>query len=537
MKTWKGTVISRPGITRIGNIEVKAGIHTNQTQDHNHVMHCKRYIEIRSFCNDYNCESGLAGIKFPNVDKRPDLWQVNICDRNLLHMWGKRKLRKRFTETSHLGQSAESTHILDELEHDIIQIDMHDTDSILDNVSENFLVTDCGHIRNLLLTTHKHILIEMLFSLLCGKRTDKWSSFDPESLYDTVLLTSKSIYIEMTAHEIDGILKILQNSACKECPLVLPKYLKKLGKSNLLAFLLGHTKRHFAPKRKKITIDSLSNLCQFEIKRSVPEDVIRVGLAAWKFNIDLNIWLNNSPVGITLDMPVAPYTFDIFSYPDISEVRSQVESRIIDPSHCLMNLRLHATQKGFFGCDPKAFLRVSEVDNNVLNKAFLVQPIPDKQLVLFAEKVFSAQVEQIMRNNADMKEAELVKNIRNWYDACNKRGLQLTERIKYLINMNNYMLSFYDSSYFPMNTTHVKGLPSTTFQSILQNISTRLQLYSLSGQKTYNHRAISTLAVESMFSALSSLCQNSSGIPLAAKIPRYISRITQFTSIQQNPNK
>ena len=69
---------------------------------------------------------------------------------------------KRFTETSHLGQSAESTHILDELEHDIIQIDMHDTDSILDNVSENFLVTDCGHIRNLLLTTHKHILIEML---------------------------------------------------------------------------------------------------------------------------------------------------------------------------------------------------------------------------------------------------------------------------------------------------------------------------------------------------------------------------------------
>ena len=136
-----------------------------------------------------------------------------------------------------------------------------------------------------------------------------------------------------------------------------------------------------------------------------------------------------------------------------------------------------------------------------------------------------------------MKEAELVKNIRNWYDACNKHGLQLTERIKYLINMNNCMFSFYDSSYFPMNTTHVKGLPSTTFQSILQNISTRLQLYSLSGQKTYNHRAISTLAVESMFSALSSLCQNSSGIPLAAKIPSYISRITQFTSIQQNPNK
>ena len=69
INTWKGTVISRPGITRIGNIEVKAGIHSKETQDPKHVMHCKRYIELRTFCNDYNCDSGLAGIKFPNVEK------------------------------------------------------------------------------------------------------------------------------------------------------------------------------------------------------------------------------------------------------------------------------------------------------------------------------------------------------------------------------------------------------------------------------------------------------------------------------------
>ena len=195
-----------------------------------------------------------------------------------------------------------------------------------------------------------------------------------------------------------------------------------------------------------------------------------------------------------------------------------MESRIIDPSHCLTNLRLHATQKGFFHCDHKAFIRISEADNNVLNKAFLMHPIPDKQFVPFAERIFSAEVEQIMWNNADMKEAELVKHICNWYEACNKLGLQLTDRIKYLIEMNNYMLSFYDSSHFPMNTTHVKGLLSTTFQAILQNISMRIQLYTLSAKKTHNHRAISTLAVESMFSSLSTLCQNSSGIPLTAKI-------------------
>ena len=260
-------------------------------------------------------------------------------------------------------------------------------------------------------------------------------------------------------------------------------------------------------------------------------------MASWKFKLDLGKWLNNSPVPITLDIPVAPYTFDIFSYPDISEFRSQVESQIIYPSHCLTNLRLHATQKGFFVCEHKAFIRVLEADNNVLNKAFLMHPIPDKQSVPFAERVFSAEVEQIMQNNVDMKETELVKHIRNWYEACNKCVLQLTDKIKYLIEMNNYMLSFYDSSYFPMNKTHVKGLPSTTFQAILQNISTRIQFYTLSAKKTYNHRAISTLAVESMFLSLSTLCQNSSSIPLAAKIPQYIAKMMQFTTIQQNPNK
>ena len=63
----------------------------------------------------------------------------------------------------------------------------------------------------------------------------------------------------------------------------------------------------------------------------------------------------------------------------------------------------------------------------------------------------------------------------------NKRGLQLSRRIEYLVDMNNYMLSFYDPEQFPMNTTHVHGLPSTTFSSDSSKIfSTRIQLYELS---------------------------------------------------------
>ena len=214
----------------------------------------------------------------------------------------------------------------------------------------------------------------------------------------------------------------------------------------------------------------LSALCRQTVICSVREDVMWVGLALWTLCYDLKDWLNSSPVPVTIEIPADPHEFDIFSYPEISTSRSQVESRVINPSHCLTNLRVHATMKGFFGCDPKAFHRVSASDNNVLSKGLIVQPLEDKRFMSFALKVFSSDVEQTICNNGDMKEAELVKNVCNWYTACNDRGLLVTECISYFVAMNNYMLSFYKLRCFPMSTTHVCGLPSITFQAILQNI-------------------------------------------------------------------
>ena len=541
IKEWSEMNILREGVFRYGNIRTRLGIHTKETQDLKHCMHCKRYLSVESFCNEFNSEGGISMIKFPTVNARPFLWQVHISDRNMMHIWGKRKLQ-RTSLTSSEGTDTHDidTNVSDEIEtmeHDLVNAIATDSDTQPADSCPNFLPTDVGHIRNILLTEKNNIMIEILFFLLCGKRTDKWAGYDESSLYDNVLNSAEHIYTELTIYELDGILKILQRSASPQCPLKIHGKHNKLAKSNYLAFLLGQNKRYFPPRRKRIIMKSLKELCKLEIRRSVPEEVIRVGLAIWKFNIDLNEWMDNSPVPLTFEIPVEPFSFDIFSYPDISVTRSSVESRIIGPSHCLTNLRIHATQKGFFGCSPKAFWRVSEADNSILNKAFLVEPIPDKQSVPSAQRMFSSEVEQTMRNNADLKEAELVKHIRNWYDACNKRGLTLPDRIKYLIAMHNYMLSFYDPSYFPMRTTHVAGLPSTTFQAILQNISTRIQLYHLSAKKSYNHRAISTLAVESMFSTLATLCPNSCGIPLAAKIPHYIAKVTQFNAIQCNPMK
>ena len=142
-----------------------------------------------------------------------------------------------------------------------------------------------------------------------------------------------------------------------------------------------------------------------------------------------------------------------------------------------------------------------------------------------------------MHNNGDVKEAHLVKTIRNWYDACNERALSVSQRITNLVEMHNYLMEFYDPKDFPMNTSYVANLPSTTFQSIMHNVSTRIHLYHLSKVHTYNHRSVSTLAVESLFSDLATLASNSNGVPMAANIPKHILRMTLLNTAKNDPTK
>ena len=142
-----------------------------------------------------------------------------------------------------------------------------------------------------------------------------------------------------------------------------------------------------------------------------------------------------------------------------------------------------------------------------------------------------------MISNCDLQEAEMVQYVRNWYDACNERGLSVIERIFNLVQMHNYLMSFYDPEYFPMNTSHVANLLSTTFQSILQNISMKIHLYGFSQFKTYNHRSVSTLTVESIFAYLSTLASSTNRIPLAVNIPKHISKMTMLNEAKENPEK
>ena len=84
---------------------------------------------------------------------------------------------------------------------------------------------------------------------------------------------------------------------------------------------------------------------------------------------------------------------------------------------------------------------------------------------------------------------------------------------------------------------YVKGMPIQTFEAILLNISTRIQLYQFAHGGNYNTRSVSTLLNESFFSDLMRLDKEGHGYPKACNIPRVMGQVVTINYFKHNPVK
>ena len=83
---------------------------------------------------------------------------------------------------------------------------------------------------------------------------------------------------------------------------------------------------------------------------------------------------------------------------------------------------------------------------------------------------------------------------------------------------------------FPPPGRYVQGMPIQTYESIMQGISTRMQIFALSPTPV-NQRSISTLSIDSFFSELTNMEFSGLGSPKAVDIPRLISHVAELTNI------
>lgn len=388
---------------------------------------------------------------------------------------------------------------------------------------------------HILLHTNAGILIleHILVSLLALKRFAFWQSVEVTEMFHRHMHDGDSIYRCFTIPELEVILQhLLQFHGYTEIMRDLPS---KLHKVNFLARLLGKRPKYAKPQVYK-QVPSLRNLAIASLKVHVPLLLMQESIARVYHEQAYDNWIASQSVPNYIELPFSPHTFDYFSFPGMDSERSTVQPSTIDPTHILTNLRLHCTTKSVFHCDPAAFLRVCDTDSTALSRA-VVTELLDKQNCAIAESVFSERVEQVMIQNGDIRESTLVKHIRHWFDATNKRGISVTQRIKYLVQMDYYCRRFWSGNKYPAPGMYVCGLPYQTFEAVLQSISCRLQLYKLSLKHCYNQRSVSTLHLESIFADVSTIAKQTNGCPLACEVPKQIAKMLHINSTKHDPHK
>ena len=244
-------------------------------------------------------------------------------------------------------------------------------------------------------------------------------------------------------------------------------------------------------------------------------------------------WESEGSIPLNLEIsqgPATPFTHCSYSYPGISLQRNQPEHRCIDPGHTLANMRSQISRHGYTFCKTDAFKRVSESNNSVLPKSILEDKL-DRQSIRIAKRFFSKDVQEELTKNNEHNEAKFVSLVRNWYEACDERGIDIYVRLRNLEKFYRFMHSKVNWETFPPPGRYVQGMPVQTYESIMQGISTRMQIFAMSPTPV-NQRSISTLSIESFFSELTNMEFSGLGCPKAVDIPRLISHVTELNNIR-----
>ena len=266
-----------------------------------------------------------------------------------------------------------------------------------------------------------------------------------------------------------------------------------------------------------------------------PKEYLAAAVCKLQHREKIAQWEAKSNIPIKVDLPFINDTHIIFNYPEFSESRRQVEMRTFDYTHILNNLRFHICNRGLCGVSKEAFVHVSKVNHDVLPLA-IVEDKLDRQNCQISQRFFSEEVENILKLNGDTSEGDFVEKTRNWFRACDERGMSVEDRIIKWNDMYSFLISKCNLHDYPPPRTHIDGIPIKTFEALLHCISTRFSLYKLSSTNSYNTRAISTLAVESFFSDLARYEFSGLGTPKSVDIPKLISHVVHLNTTKHNPD-
>ena len=290
--------------------------------------------------------------------------------------------------------------------------------------------------------------------------------------------------------------------------------------------------------RKKYKVQTLQYWARVKLMDLLyPKIYLQIVAAIAIFETNARQWLQSSTVPMNVNVPQDEYgewhlSHECHSYPEWNEDRKQFEFRCINPGHTLANMRSQISHYGYEFCLKAAFVHVSETNHDVMPKSILKEHL-DRQSIRIAKCFFSVEVQRELQWNGDLKEANFICLIRNWFNACDEWGIDAYTRMRHLNEFADYLAELIEWKEMPPPINYIKGMPVPTYKALMQGITTRLQIFSLTDMPI-NQRALSTVGIESFFSDLTHMEFSGLGCPKAVDIPWLITHVTELNSIKHD---
>lgn len=380
------------------------------------------------------------------------------------------------------------------------------------------------HLEDFLNSPRLQLLTKLINHLQTHGKSPLWKTYTEDDIFPHILMYKDKI-MSYSKHDIDLMVKVIEKNTIRK--IFTSKDTKDIRAAKI-AFLFGSGELIYNTPQQ---VPSLRNIAQNCVEK-FPLLVLQAAYAGLVHVKNKREWHTRKTIKMEAYIPIVKDFVPLFYFPEYSQKRQQIEVRTLDYTHQLTNLRGIICRSGIQNVKKSEFVRISNLFPNILSKG-IVQGELDAQCASLAIELFSEKVEvKLIENNA-MEEALFVKLVRNWYKACDERGMSADDRINNLWAFYAYLTKDINFDKFPGYSQYIKGIPVITYTGILQNISVRMSLYEISKFKTYNPRSISSLVCESFFSTISSRDPGKTGCPKAVDVPKIMSDMITIEEYKQ----
>ena len=275
-------------------------------------------------------------------------------------------------------------------------------------------------LEDFLFSPRLQLIKEILNKLQTTGKAPEWVEYIEEDLFPHILMDKKTLLM-FSRYDIDLIIGVIEKYTRRK--IFASKDMKDVRAAKI-AFLFGSGKLLY---NKPKVVPLLKNLAQNSVE-TFPLTVLQSIYASIIHMENKKSWDLRATITMTAYIPVLKDSIPLFYFPEKSTQRQQIEFRTLDYTHQLTNLRSVVCRKGIENVCRNEFVRICNEFPSILSKA-IVEGECDKQCASMAIQLFSEDVERKLTENDAVHEALFVKLVRNWYKACDERGMSADDRV------------------------------------------------------------------------------------------------------------